>query len=113
MLVRVTGVNICPKKSETVSPNMGYSATVFPAQPVDLKTVISKFLNSLKSMCFNSFMNNELKETIVLAALSGQRKSGTLLKPVAMWPEGIVFFPFETETLGRFHSGASAQVKQL
>ena len=66
MLVRVAGVNICPKKSETVSPNMGYSATVFPAQPVDLKTVISKFLNSLKSMCFNSFMNNELKETIVL-----------------------------------------------
>ena len=43
MLVRVAGVNICPKKSETVSPNMGYSATVFPAQPVDLKTVYQNF----------------------------------------------------------------------
>ena len=52
------GVNICPKNSETVYPE------IWPDQPENLRNCLSKFSNSLKSMRFNSFMNRNQKKLL-------------------------------------------------
>ena len=60
-----TWVNICPKKSESVYPEIwGILKLSGLINQKIFETVLSKFSNSLKSKRFNSFMNRNQKKLL-------------------------------------------------